>query len=294
MGRFTELFSVYRPLIYRNYLRDQIGPGGFFMKLIACLLSILIPLCTPAGTLPVSRSALNETTALRWYVKRNTEHRTPILPSEFAPLAEYDAYYADTKNPGEKVLYLTFDAGYENGNVKSILDTLKDKGVSGAFFILSHFLTANPDLVKRMIDEGHLVCNHTARHHNMAKANESEMRRELSDLETLFRETTGREIAKYYRPPEGSFCWKNLAVAKEMGYATVFWSFAYADWANDKQPSPDFAVRKIRDNMHPGAVLLLHPTSETNAKILPYLIDCFRNEGYRFGTLDELTGRIAK
>ena len=264
------------------------------MKLIACLLSILIPLSSPVAALPPTQAAVTENTALRWYVKRNLEHRVPELPAEFSSLAEYDGYYADLNHPGEKVLYLTFDAGYENGNVERILNTLKEKNVPGAFFILSHFLTANPALVERMLSEGHTVCNHTARHRNMARASDGEMRRELTDLETLFRERTGREIAKYYRPPEGSFKWENLAVAKELGYDTVFWSFAYADWANDRQPSPDAAVKKIRDNIHPGAVLLLHPTSETNAKILPYLIDLLQNEGYRFGTLDELTGRREK
>ena len=264
------------------------------MKLIACMLSILIPLSVPVASVPPQRPPFAESAPLRWYVKRNAEHRVPDLPSEFSRLSEYGGYYADTDRPGEKVVYLTFDAGYENGNVARIVDVLKEKNVHGAFFILSHFLNANTDLVKRMLDEGHLVCNHTARHRDMAKATDAEMRRELTDLETAFYEKTGREIAKYYRPPEGSFRWENLAVAKELGYATVFWSFAYADWANDRQPKPDAALKKIRDNIHPGAVLLLHPTSETNAKILPYLIDLLQSEGYRFGTLDELTGRQGK
>ena len=265
------------------------------MKLIACLLSILIPLSTPASAPPCAGRHPSDAVCLRWYVKRNPDHVTPELPSEFSRLTEYDGYYADT-SCGEdgKVMYLTFDAGYENGNVEKILDTLKEKDVPGAFFILSHFLTANPGLVERMIDEGHLVCNHTARHRNMAKSSDEEMKRELTDLETLFRERTGREIAKYYRPPEGSFKWENLAVAKELGYATVFWSFAYADWDNQRQPSPDAALKKIRDNLHSGAVILLHPTSATNAKILPELIDELRAQGYRFGTLDELTGRNGK
>ena len=264
------------------------------MKILACLLSVLIPLSSPVASLPSSRPALTENVELKWYVKRNADHRVPELPAEFSSLREYDGYYADTDRNGEKTLYLTFDAGYENGNVERILDTLKEKDVPGAFFILSHFLVANHALVMRMLDEGHLVCNHTAHHHNMARATSDEMRRELTDLETLFRERTGREIAKYYRPPEGSFCWMNLSVARELGYATVFWSFAYADWANDKQPSPEYAVKKIRDNLHPGAVLLLHPTSETNATILPYLIDECRSEGYRFASLEELTGRASK
>lgn len=262
------------------------------MKFLACVLSFLIPFSATAASAPVSRPTSCTESELRWYVKRNAEHRTPDLPAEFSCLADYGGYYADTG--GDKTLYLTFDAGYENGNVEKILDTLKEKNVPGAFFILSHLLVANPELVERMLAEGHLVCNHTAHHHNMARATDDEMRRELFDLETLFREKTGKEIAKYYRPPEGTFRWDNLSVAKELGYATVFWSFAYADWANDRQPSPEYAVKKIRDNLHPGAVLLLHPTSKTNATILPYLIDECRNEGYRFASLDELTGRTAK
>lgn len=263
------------------------------MKMLACLLSVLIPLSSPVANLPASRSVADRS-ELRWYVKRNGEHRVPDLPAEFSSLDEYGAYYADTKKEGEKVLYLTFDAGYENGNVERILDVLSEKKVPGAFFILSHFLNANPDLVGRMIDEGHLVCNHTAHHRNMARATPDEARRELLDLETLFREKTGREMAKFYRPPEGTFSRENLAIAKELGYATVFWSFAYADWANDKQPSPDSSLRKILDNLHPGAILLLHPTSRTNAVILPCLIDECRALGYRFASLDELTGRTEK
>ena len=265
------------------------------MKLIACLLSLLIPFSTPAAAKPCAAAHPSDAACLRWYVKRNSDHVTPELPSEFSRLSDYDGYYADL-SCGEdgKVVYLTFDAGYENGNVEKILDTLKEKNVPGAFFILSHFLTANPGLIERMIDEGHLVCNHTARHRNMAKATDREMRRELTDLETLFRDRTGCEIAKYYRPPEGSFNWNNLAVAKELGYATVFWSFAYADWDNQRQPSAEAALQKIRENLHPGAVLLLHPTSDTNAKIMPELIDELASAGYRFGTLDELTGRREK
>lgn len=263
------------------------------MKLIACLLSLLIPLSAPVAPRREISPAHSDGTTLRWYVKRNREHKTPELPPEFSCLNEYDGFYVDPA-PDAKFVYLTFDAGYENGNVAKILDTLKEKDVPGAFFILSHFLEANPDLVERMLNEGHLVCNHTARHHNMAKASDGEMKRELIELETLFKEKTGRGIAKYYRPPEGSFRWDNLAVAKELGYATVFWSFAYADWDNRRQPSPDAALQKIEENLHPGAVLLLHPTSETNAKILPELIDKLKSEGYRFGTLDELTGRREK
>ena len=261
------------------------------MKFLLCLLSLCLPFSSVAT--PVRKPFVETgSSSLRWYVKRNSTHTVPELPSEFANLSEYGGYYADTFHPVEKVLYLTFDAGYENGNVEKILDTLKEKEVSGAFFVLSHFVKSETDLIERMLNEGHLVCNHTAHHYNMANADKQKMKAELTALENVFKEKTGREIAKFYRPPEGSFSFENLAVAKELGYKTIFWSFAYADWANDRQPSEDSAIKKIRENLHPGAVMLFHPTSSTNAAILPRLIDEWKSEGYRFGTLYELVGEM--
>ena len=257
------------------------------MKFLICLLSLCIPFSSAPSHLN-GRFIESGSNALRWYVKRNADHQIPALPSEFSNLSDYDGYYADLRHPDEKVLFFTFDAGYENGNVAKILNTLNKKEVPGAFFVLSHFVKKETDLVNRMIDEGHLVCNHTAHHQNMAYADAEKMKDELTTLERVFKEKTGHEIAKFYRPPEGSFSWENLAVAKELGYRTIFWSFAYADWANDRQPSKEYAIKKIKENIHPGAVILLHPTSSTNAAILPSLIDDLKNEGYRFGTLYEL------
>ena len=229
-----------------------------------------------------------------WYVRRNDAHRQPELDPSFSYIEEYDAYYVDKQaaERGEKVIYLTFDAGYENGNVAKILDTMKAEGVTGAFFILDNLILRNEELVRRMRDEGHLVCNHTLRHRDMTKIQDKEtFSRELSSLSDLYRERIGGEMARYYRPPEGRFNEDNLKMAKELGYKTVFWSLAYADWDNAKQPSREAAMKKILDNTHNGAVILLHPTSATNAAILPDLIRIWRQEGYRFGTLDELTGR---
>ncbi len=233
-----------------------------------------------------------------WYVKRNSEHRQPELDPRFSYVEEYGGYYVDRRHGDgeeEKVLYLTFDAGYENGNVEKILNTLKAEEVPAAFFILDNLILRNEDLVRRMAEEGHLVCNHTLRHKDMSRiTDEMEFMKELTALSDLYRERIGREMAMYYRPPEGRFCKENLKIAQRNGYKTIFWSFAYADWDNAKQPSPEDAIRKVMANTHNGAIILLHPTSATNAAILPTLIAKWRELGYRFGTLDELVASDAR
>ena len=206
---------------------------------------------------------------------------------------KYGGYYIDKRHGdenAERVVYLTFDAGYENGNVERILDVMKAENVKGAFFILGNLISKNPELVRRMADEGHIVCNHTNRHRDMTTVRSvEEFRTELESLELLYREKIGEEMAKYYRPPEGRFSEETMRYASELGYKTIFWSFAYADWDNAKQPSPEAAKKKILDNIHNGAVILLHPTSATNAEILGDVVRELKRQGYRFGTLDELT-----
>ncbi len=233
-----------------------------------------------------------------WYVKRNSEHRQPVLEPRFSYIEDHDAYYVDRRHGDgdtDKVIYLTFDAGYENGNIEKILDTLKKENVPAAFFILDNLILRNQALVERMANEGHLVCNHTLRHKDMSRiTSEEEFMHELTALYDLYREKTGREMAMYYRPPEGRFTEENLRIAKKNGYKTIFWSLAYADWDNRKQPEPNAAIEKILANTHNGAVVLLHPTSATNAAILPTLIARWRELGYRFGTLDELTAKEAE
>lgn len=227
-----------------------------------------------------------------WYFKKNNEHRQPSLDAGLSFITNYSCYYVD-KNHGDdcddKVIYLTFDAGYENGNVERILDILKEKDVKAAFFVLGHLINANTELVKRMADEGHLVCNHTMTHKNMAKVcDRAVFEKELYGLEMAYSEKIGGEMPKYYRPPEGKFSEENLKILEEMGYKTVLWSFAYADWDNEKQVSREIAKEKLINGTHNGEILLLHPTSKTNADILGELIDVWRDMGYRFGTLDEL------
>ncbi len=240
-----------------------------------------------------SLNAFSAESARSWYCVRNSEHRQPRVGKDIAFVESLDGYYIDRKHgddDADKVVYLTFDAGYENGNIAKILDTLKEKQVTGAFFILRNLVVKNTDLVRRMSDEGHLVCNHTNMHPDMSKKQTfEEFSAELCALEEVYREYTGREICKYFRPPEGRFSESTLKFAKQMGYKTIFWSFAYEDWNNQSGMSQAAALKKVMDNMHNGAVILLHPTSDTNAAILGQIIDGCRAQGYRFGTLDELT-----
>lgn len=204
-------------------------------------------------------------------------------------LKNYDAaYLGDT---GEKVIYLTFDAGYENGSTEKILDTLKEKQVPAAFFLVGNYLDRNADLVRRMAAEGHIVGNHTLSHPDMTAISDPEaFAGELRGLEEKYREITGEELPKYYRPPQGLYSEENLKMARDLGYRTVFWSLAYVDWKNDDQPTRDQAFDKLLSRIHNGAVILLHSTSKTNGEILGELIDAWKASGYRFGTLDELFG----
>ena len=189
----------------------------------------------------------------------------------------------------QQTIYLTFDAGYENGCTAKILDTLKKHNISAAFFLVGNYIEKNADLVRRMVDEGHIVGNHTMHHYDMSKlADKEAFSRELTDLEELFRQTTGRELPKYYRPPQGIYSEQNLQMAKELGYRTVFWSLAYVDWNNDNQPTAEQAYSKLLPRIHDGAIVLLHSTSRTNAEILDDLLTKWEGMGYTFASLDEL------
>ena len=222
-----------------------------------------------------------------WGLSFQAEGAAPIGPANSQLLAKYDAaYLGDT---AEKVIYLTFDAGYENGCTAKILDTLKAHNVPAAFFLVGNYMEKNADLTRRMVEEGHIVGNHTMHHYDMSKLSEKEaFSKELTELENLFKEVTGKELPKYYRPPQGTYSEENLKMAQELGYKTVFWSLAYVDWLNDKQPAKEEAFRKLIPRTHNGAVVLLHSTSQTNAEILGELLTKWESMGYRFASLEEL------
>ena len=222
-----------------------------------------------------------------WGLSFQTEGAAPIGSAGQDQLKALDAaYLGDTS---EKVIYLTFDSGYENGCTTQILDVLKAHNAKAAFFLVGNYMERNADLVRRMAEEGHIVGNHTMHHYDMSKLTDKEaFAKELTDLENLYREVTGQELAKFYRPPQGIYSEENLKMAQELGYKTVFWSLAYVDWKNDAQPSADEAFAKLLPRTHKGAVVLLHSTSKTNAEILDRLLTQWEELGYRFGTVEEL------
>lgn len=222
-----------------------------------------------------------------WGLSFRQEGAPPIGNAGKDQLRQYQAAYIGNTN--EKVLYLTFDAGYENGCTAKILDTLKEKQVPAAFFLVGNYIRQSPDLVRRMVAEGHTVGNHTMHHYDMSRlSDKAAFSKELTDLEALYKETVGQELPKFYRPPQGIYSEENLKMAQELGYKTLFWSLAYVDWNNDAQPTREAAFAKLLPRTHNGAVVLLHSTSKTNAEILGELIDKWKAMGYRFGTLDEL------
>ena len=222
-----------------------------------------------------------------WGLSFREEGEPPIGNADAASLRRYDAVYLGDTN--DKVLYLTFDAGYENGCTAQILDVLKAHNAKAAFFVVGNYLETAPELVQRMADEGHLVGNHTWHHYDMSRiADEATFTDELTRVEEKYRELTGQAMKKYYRPPQGVYSEDNLRMAQALGYRTVFWSLAYVDWLQDDQPTAEEAFSKLLPRTHPGAIVLLHSTSATNAAILDDLLTRWEEAGYRFGSLEEI------
>jgi len=203
-------------------------------------------------------------------------------------LAQYDAFFIGSEE--EKVLYLTFDAGYENNFTPGILDTLKKHEAPAAFFLVGTYIKSNPEIIKRMVEEGHIIANHTMHHPDMSKiASKDSFAKELTQVEEHYKAVTGSDIPRFYRPPKGTYCENNLKLAKELGYKTIFWSVAYKDWENDNQPSKEEAFSKLLPRTFPGSIILLHNTSKTNSIILDELLTRYKEMGYRFESLYHLT-----
>jgi len=253
----------------------------FMMKILkrvtAALLAVLL---LPAGTCFAAPTD--------WGLGFGAEGAQPKGNVSAEELLKNDAYFIGKDD--EKTVYLTFDAGFENGYMETILDTLKEKGVPAAFFVVGTYIRDNPELIRRIAAEGHIVGNHTMHHPDMSAISAMDVfTKELQETSDLYLEAVGTEMPRYYRPPQGKFSEENLAMAKELGYKTVFWSLAYVDWNRESQPTRDQAFSKLMPRLHPGAVLLLHSTSQTNAEIMGELIDAYRGEGYTFKSLDDLT-----
>ncbi|MFR9048027.1 MAG: delta-lactam-biosynthetic de-N-acetylase [[Clostridium] leptum] len=224
-----------------------------------------------------------------WGLSFQEEGKTPVGNATPEFLKQYNAYFCG--NSEDKKIYLTFDCGYENGYTPAILDALEKHNVKAAFFVVGNYLETSPDLVKRMVEEGHIVGNHTYHHPDMSQISDpAAFQEEITSLEKKYQEITGLEMQKFYRPPQGKYSESNLKMAQELGYQTVFWSLAYVDWYVDQQPTQEEAYAKLLPRIHPGAVVLLHSTSKINAEILDDLLTKWEQEGYTFGTLNELCG----
>ena len=241
---------------------------------------------TAAGVL--QEKSLNTAADGNWGLSFQEAGKPPVANASMDYLKKFDAYYAEDTD--KKELFLTIYAGYENGHTAKILDTLKKHNVKATFFVVGNFIETSPDLVKRMVKEGHLVGNHTFTHPDMSEiATEEAFRQELSKLEDLYEKTTGKKMKKYYRPPQGKYSESNLKMAKEMGYHTIFWSLAYVDWYESDQPTREEALEKMVPRIHPGAIVLLHSTSATNAQVLDELLTRWEEKGYSFKRVDQLT-----
>ena len=259
----------------------------FCLLLLPCLaLMGILGRGSPAA-LSASSDAAIPASADNWGLSFPAEHETPIGNATADFLTQYDAWYVG--DTSQKVIYLTFDCGYENGNTGAILDALKKHSAPAAFFVVGHMIESAPDIVRRMAAEGHIVGNHTYHHPDMSSISEqSAFQKELESLEALFQETTGQTMSKYYRPPQGKYNVENLRQAKALGYKTILWSLAYVDWYVDDQPTPEQAYSKLLPRIHDGAIVLLHSTSRTNAEILDELLTKWEEMGYHFATLDDI------
>lgn len=225
-----------------------------------------------------------------WGLSFGESGTQPVGNASPEDLAWYDAYFMG--DDSEKVIYLTFDCGYENGNTEPILDALKKHDARATFFVVGHFLETAPDLVKRMVEEGHMVGNHTYHHLDLTSISGLDaFQKELDDVAGLFQEITGTELSPYYRPPQGKADAENIRMAQQLGYNTIFWSLAYVDWDTENQPEHGAALDRLTSRIHPGAVVLLHNTSRTNGEILDELLTRWEEMGYRFGPLSELTAK---
>lgn len=246
----------------------------FFKKIISLIMSSFM-LMETLGT-----------KELNWYFVKEGDTVSP--PKESASfLDKYDAYYlGDTSS---KVIYLTFDEGYENGYTGKILDILKDNNVPAAFFVVQPYIKTNPELIKRMDNEGHLVCNHSHHHPSMASiSDKAKFEKELTDVNDEYKNLTGKDIPKFFRPPMGKYSERSLAYTKEFGYKSIFWSFAYKDWIPSEQPSHDEAIKKIESRAHNGEIMLLHAVSKTNTEILDQVIKDLKAQGYEFKSLNDM------
>ena len=255
--------------------------------LVPCLLAILLISPMKNTAVPVTSQVVLPVSVTNWGLSFPTEGESPVGNATQEFLSQYDAWFlGDT---GKKVIYLTFDCGYENGYTEQILDALKKHNAPAAFFVVGNMIESAPDIIRRMAAEGHIVGNHTYHHPDMSAISDATaFKEELDALSALYEETVGQPLPMYYRPPQGKYSEENLKQAQALGYKTIFWSLAYVDWYVDDQPTAEAAYAKLLPRIHDGAIVLLHSTSQTNAEILDDLLTKWEEMGYTFASLNEL------
>lgn len=258
---------------------------GFFVLVFSILVGTNFHMMSKSKTQILNPDL--STKEYSWYFNPRSDGKQPEPIKEVNFFKKYSSYYVGNHN--EKVIYLSFDAGYENGTTESILNTLKKHNAKAQFFVVESYIRNNPNLIKRMVKEGHLVCNHSKNHPSMAQITDfNKFKSELISVEDSYKEVTGKDMPKYFRPPMGKFSEQSLKYTQDLGYSSIFWSFAYVDWYNDKQPTHEYAKEKIYSRTHPGAIVLLHPNSRTNTEILDEVLTHWEQEGYKLKTLDYL------
>lgn len=220
-----------------------------------------------------------------WWFKRNNDNLPPGAQSEIN-LSKYDAYYLGNTN--EKKIYLTFDEGYEYGYTSKILDILKENNVQAAFFVTKSYIKSQPELVKRMVEEGHIVGNHTVTHPSLPSKSNEEVEFEIIETARYFEELTGKAMDPFFRPPAGEYSERTLQITKDLGYKTIFWSMAYKDWDVNNQPGKEAAYNHVVSNHHPGAIILFHAVSSSNTEALDDIIKYLKGQGYEFASLYQI------
>lgn len=257
-------------------------------KGFSLIFSLILTLSIFFNVVNAKELNLPSTEEFNWYYSFNKEEGIPYGPRETPYISNYKTIYCG--DTAKKEIFLTFDEGYENGNTSKILDILKDNKVPAAFFVTKPYIKDYPELIKRMEEEGHLVCNHTSHHPSMAKIlDRDSFKKEFTEVEEEYFKVTKKEMPKFFRPPMGKYSEQSLSYTEELGYTTVFWSFAYKDWLVDEQPSKEFAKKKILDKAHNGEVALLHAVSDTNTAILDEVLKELKSMGYEFKSLNDLT-----
>lgn len=259
----------------------------FSIIVIAIFTFSIITTSTNQTTIQTSSQSIDNLSnkKIEWGIKRNDNHEQPDLGSTNKKILDENKGIS-MGNENSKKVYLTFDEGYEAGYTEKILETLKQNEVKATFFITAHYVNTKPELVQKMIDEGHIIGNHTVNHKSMPTLSLEEIKKEVINLHTTIYEKFNYEM-KYIRPPKGEYSEKSVAYCNTLGYTTVMWSFAYDDWDENKQGREDYAKKKILDNIHNGAVILLHGNSKDNTNVLDSCIKEIKAMGYQFASLDE-------